>query len=78
MIPQAFSEPQYQEREILINVEHPVIGSLSTLGLILKLSETPGYVRKGAPLVGQDNDQIYKELGYTELEISRFKQKGII
>jgi crotonobetainyl-CoA:carnitine CoA-transferase CaiB-like acyl-CoA transferase len=77
-IPQAFSEPQYREREILINVEHPVIGSLSTLGLILKLSETPGYVRKGAPLVGQDNDQIYRELGYTELDLARFKQKGII
>jgi crotonobetainyl-CoA:carnitine CoA-transferase CaiB-like acyl-CoA transferase len=77
-IPEAFSEPQYREREILIDVEHPVIGSLSTLGVILKLSETPGYVRKGAPLVGQDDEQIYRELGYTELELAQFKQKGII
>ena len=78
MIPQAFSEPQYREREILINAEHPVIGSLSTLGVIIKLSETPGHVTKGAPLVGQDNDQIYRNLGYTELELTRFKQIGII
>jgi crotonobetainyl-CoA:carnitine CoA-transferase CaiB-like acyl-CoA transferase len=77
-IPQAFSEPQYREREILINAEHPVIGSLSTLGVIIKLSETPGHVTRGAPLVGQDNDQIYRNLGYTELELTRFKQIGII
>ena len=77
-IPEAFSEPQYQEREILIDVEHPGIGSLSTLGVILKLSETPGRVRGGAPLVGQDNEQIYKELGYTESELARFKQEGVI
>jgi crotonobetainyl-CoA:carnitine CoA-transferase CaiB-like acyl-CoA transferase len=78
MIPQAFSEPQYREREILINAEHPVIGPLSTLGVIIKLSETPGHVTRGAPLVGQDNDQIYRNLGYTELELTRFKQIGII
>ena len=77
-IPEAFSEPQYQEREILIDVEHPMIGPLSTLGVILKLSETPGRVRGGAPLVGQDNEQIYKELGYTESELARFKQEGVI
>ena len=78
MIPQAFSEPQYREREILTNAEHPVIGPLSTLGVIIKLSETPGHVTRGAPLVGQDNDQIYRNLGYTELELTRFKQIGII
>lgn len=77
-IPQASSEPQYQEREILIDVEHPGIGSLSTLGVILKLSETPGRVRGGAPLVGQDNEQIYKELGYTKSELALFKQEGVI
>jgi len=77
-ISQAFSEPQYREREILTEVEHPVIGPLLTLGVLLKFSETPGHVRRGAPLVGQDNEQIYRELGYTELELGRFKQTGII
>jgi len=77
-ISQAYSEPQYREREILINLDHTMIGSHSTIGVILKLSETPGFIKSGAPCVGQHNEQIYKELGYTESELERFKQKGII
>lgn len=77
-ISQAFAEPQYREREILTELEHPVIGPLLTLGVLLKFSESPGHVRRGAPVVGQDNEQIYGELGYTELELGRLKQTGII
>jgi len=78
-IPQAFSEPQYREREVLVDMEHPGIEKMSTLGVVLKLSETPGHLREGAPRVGQDNDLIYKELlGYKESELIRWKQEGII
>lgn len=76
---QAFSEPQYREREILIEMEQPDTEIMSTLGIAVKLSETPGDIRRGAPGVGQNNEEVYKDLlGYTEQEISRFKQEGVI
>jgi len=78
-IPQAFSEPQYREREILMDMEHPGTGTVSTLGIAVKLWGTPGNVRRGAPVVGQNNQEVYKDLlGYTDQEISRFKQEGVI
>ena len=78
-IRQAVREPQYREREILVNVEHPGIGTISTLGVVLKLSETPGNIESGAPRIGEDNDMIYKDLlGYTESEVVRLREEKII
>lgn len=78
-IPQAFSENQYEKREILVDMEHPGFGTISTLGTVVKLSETPGRIKKGAPPVGENNEEIFRDLlGYTDQELSGLKQKGII
>jgi crotonobetainyl-CoA:carnitine CoA-transferase CaiB-like acyl-CoA transferase len=78
-ISQACSEPQYREREIFVDMEHGGTGKIPTLGVILKLSETPGNIRKGAPAVGEDNGFVYRELlGYEDSELVQLKQEGII
>jgi len=78
-IPQALSEEQFKKREILMGMAHPGLGTISTLGTIVKLSETPGVIRKGAPPVGDDNEEIFRDLlGYSDEEISKFKQEGVI
>ncbi len=78
-ISQAFSEPQYREREILVHMEHPGKERMLTLGVILKLSGSPGTIKEGAPLVGQDNDSLYKELlGFSHSKIIRLKREGVI
>jgi len=78
-VDQAFSEPQYRDREILVDMVHPGTGTVSTLGIAVKLSATPGNIGRGAPLVGQDNEEVYRDLlGYTDEEISRFRQEGVI
>ena len=75
----AFSEPQYQDRKILVEMEHPGIGKMSTLGTIVKLSETPGTIRRGSPVVGQHNKEVYQDiLGYTDQEISVLEKEGVI
>lgn len=78
-IPQAISEPQYRDREILIDMEHPGCGIMNSLGIVVKFSETPGNIKRGAPLVGQNNEEVYKDiLGYTDQQFLRFKHKGVI
>ena len=78
-IRQAMDEPQFRDREILVNMEHPGIGIVSTLGVVLKLSETPGKIESGAPRIGADNDLIYKGLlGYAKSEVVRLRDEGII
>ncbi|MGA2463239.1 MAG: CoA transferase [Thermodesulfobacteriota bacterium] len=78
-VKQAFHERQLKDREILLDMEHNGIGKVSTLGVVVKLSEVPGKIFRGAPLVGQDNEEILKTLlGYRDEDLLKFKQEGII
>jgi crotonobetainyl-CoA:carnitine CoA-transferase CaiB-like acyl-CoA transferase len=75
---QLFAHPQIQSREMIQEVEHPTIGLLKMIGVPIKLSETPGSVRKAPPLLGENTETVLADLGYTPEEIATFKEKGII
>jgi len=53
---------QVRARDMLIDVEHPQLGTLALLGMPLKLSGTPGAVTKAPPLPGEDNTAVYGRL----------------
>jgi crotonobetainyl-CoA:carnitine CoA-transferase CaiB-like acyl-CoA transferase len=60
-------------------MEHPGKERMSTLGCIFKPSDSSRMVKGGAPLLGQDNDSLYKGLlGFSDSEIVRLKREGII
>jgi CoA:oxalate CoA-transferase len=59
---QLFNHPQILHRRMVETVEHPKAGSIKTLGIAVKLSETPGTVRFAAPLLGQHSDEIRNEI----------------
>jgi crotonobetainyl-CoA:carnitine CoA-transferase CaiB-like acyl-CoA transferase len=42
------------------------------------LSETPGSIRRRAPLLGEHTDQILAELGYDKTAIAALRDKGVI
>lgn len=75
-----FEDPQYQARQNIIQVEHPVLGSVAMPGLIPKLSRTPGAVQHpGRIEVGMDNQAIYGELlGLSKDEIARLQREQVI
>ncbi|MCM3726297.1 CoA transferase [Neobacillus cucumis] len=77
-IAQLLEHPQVQYREMIQEVEHPTIGTLKMLGIPLKLSDTPGSVRKAPPLLGENTDDVLTALGYSPGDIADFKEKGII
>ena len=58
---QALNDPQAQARNMVVEVEHSKLGKTKTLGVQVKLSETPGSVRRGAPLVGEHNDEVFTD-----------------
>jgi crotonobetainyl-CoA:carnitine CoA-transferase CaiB-like acyl-CoA transferase len=44
----------------------------------LRLSETPGSVRRRAPALGEHTDEILIELGFTREEIAGFRADGAV
>jgi crotonobetainyl-CoA:carnitine CoA-transferase CaiB-like acyl-CoA transferase len=57
---EVFADPQILARGMVVEVEHAKAGKQKTLGVPLKLSATPGGVRRAAPVLGQHDDEIKK------------------
>jgi len=74
-----YFDPHFQDREIIVNVEHPVTGVDFVPKVVCNLSETPGQIRRPAPLLGEHNGYVYGELlGLSEDEIEELVVKKII
>lgn len=59
---QLFNHPQILHRRMVETVQHPVAGTVKTLGIPIKVSATPGSVRRPAPLLGEHAGEIKREL----------------
>jgi crotonobetainyl-CoA:carnitine CoA-transferase CaiB-like acyl-CoA transferase len=75
---QVFADPQVRHREMAVEVDHPVAGRARVLGIPIKLSGTPGAIRRPAPLLGEHTTEILAELGYTPQDLERLKASGVI
>jgi crotonobetainyl-CoA:carnitine CoA-transferase CaiB-like acyl-CoA transferase len=76
---EAVADPQLRAREMLVEVEHPTLGTLTVPGIPVKLSATPGSVRTAPPLVGEHNHEVYCELlGLPEAEFEALRAGGVI
>jgi CoA:oxalate CoA-transferase len=64
-------------RQSLVAIEHPVAGSVKVVGPPVRLSETPGSIRRPAPLLGEHTADVLRErLGLRDAEIERLRQAG--
>ena len=70
--------PQTQARQMVTEVNHPEEGKVETIGLPIKLSETPGGVQRPSPLYGEHTREVLLESGYDEDKVSSFENSGSI
>ena len=74
----ALTTPQALAREMTVDVEHPTLGSLRTLGTPIKMSATPLNPRRRAPLLGEHTDTVLNSAGYSDNEIERLRSSGAV
>jgi crotonobetainyl-CoA:carnitine CoA-transferase CaiB-like acyl-CoA transferase len=73
------SDPHMLERGFVTEIEHAGIGHYQYLSPPYHLSETPGAIRRPAPLLGEHNLEIYRdELGLSLQEMVDLKAEGVI
>ena len=75
---EVFEDPHTAAREMMVEMDHPVEGAVKGLGIPVKLSETPGEIRRAAPLLGEHTEETLAELGYSKKEIADLRERSII
>jgi formyl-CoA transferase len=78
-IPEVFSHPQAQAREMTQDTEHPSAGIVRLTGFPYKLSETPAEIHRPPPMLGEHTEEVLMSLlGYSVESVNAFRSKGVI
>lgn len=72
-------DPQVRAREMVVDLPHPVLGTIPVVGVPVKLSASPGAVSALGPELGQHNAEVYGGLlGLSAEEMARLREAGVI
>ena len=74
----ALTTPQAIAREMTVDVDHPTLGALRTLGTPIKMSATPLNPKRRGPMLGEHTDDVLNEAGYSQDEIEQLRSTGAI
>jgi len=73
-----FRDEHFASRDMLVKVNHSVLGHTIQAGVVPKLQRTPGAIRHSGPDLGQDTDRILSDMGLSPEQIHELREKKII
>jgi formyl-CoA transferase len=69
----------FSERENIIEIEDPDLGTVQMQNVVPRLANHPGDVWRTAPALGEDNSRVYGGyLGIEESDLDELRDSGII
>jgi crotonobetainyl-CoA:carnitine CoA-transferase CaiB-like acyl-CoA transferase len=76
---EVFKDPHLAAREMCLEIEHPIAGTIKQLGFPYKFSLTPAHIDKRPPLLGEHNAEVLSQcLGFNPEEIETLKAEKVI
>jgi formyl-CoA transferase len=72
------ADPHYAARGMLQQITLAGGDTLTVPGIVPKLSRTPGAHQRNAPAIGQDTDDVMREIGLSDSQIAALKDRGVI
>jgi len=77
-VDQTLNDPHLRARGFIVELEHPLIGTVKSLGNPVNLSKTPVTYRLPPPLLGQHTHEVLSGLGYGLADLERLHTEGVI
>jgi len=75
---QLLGDPHVEARRMVVEIDHPLMGKMKTIGLPLKSSGELTAIRRPAPWLGQHTGQILDAAGYSPSEIENLFEDGVV
>ena len=75
---EVFEHPQITANDMFIRREHPEAGQVEMLDIPIRLSDTPGSIRRPAPTLGEHTEEVLLELGYNAVRIQQLREQKVI
>ncbi len=69
-------DPHLRARGYFVDIDHPTTGKLKYTGAPIKGSFFQ--VRRSAPMLGQHNEEVYSQLGYSKDDLVKLREAGVI
>jgi crotonobetainyl-CoA:carnitine CoA-transferase CaiB-like acyl-CoA transferase len=73
-----YANAHVRENDLLLELEHPVLGSLLMPACPIRMSDTPAGSPLAPPALGADGPSVLRELGYGDAEITRLQDAGVL
>ncbi len=75
---EVFDDPQVIDQQMVVTQPHPGHGDVRMLGFPIKFAEAPCRLRRPAPEIGGDTDEVLRETGYSPDEIAALRAGGVV
>jgi crotonobetainyl-CoA:carnitine CoA-transferase CaiB-like acyl-CoA transferase len=73
------AHPQVAARDAIVECTHPIAGTVKTVAPPVRLSATPGSIRRPAPLLGEHTEEVLRErLGMGAADFDRLRSTKVI
>lgn len=74
---QTMNDPQILDREMIVEIEHPIIGPMKMLAPPVKFSTMDYTIRKAPPWLGQHTAEVLREAGLSDTEVDKMFADGV-
>ncbi|MBI3372123.1 MAG: CoA transferase [Betaproteobacteria bacterium] len=75
---QVMHDPHIKARNMVVEIDHPKIGLMKTIGLPIKSTGELTAIRKPAPWLGQHSAEVLRAIGYGAAEIDALFAGGVV
>jgi crotonobetainyl-CoA:carnitine CoA-transferase CaiB-like acyl-CoA transferase len=70
-------DPQVEHNDMIVEIDHPELGSFRTTGIPVRMSDAD-YEFSPPPMIGEDTEEILRDLGYDEERIADLVDSEVV